>query len=170
MPTGTYDLIASGIFSSAATTYSVSGIPNTYTDLVITVTDFRGNGNTGGVLFTFNNDTSTSYQYALQAYNMDGSINSFIGNSTSGAAAYAQSLQSSTPAIMRIDVARYADTNYRKAFIFRGSVWQAAGTMETVVVGGAYADFTTISSFQLRANNTNSLSGAKIYVYGIVNV
>jgi hypothetical protein len=60
MPTPTYSAIQSTILSSATQTVSLTGIPSTYTDLVVVISAFSDSG-TNGIRMRINNDSSGIY-------------------------------------------------------------------------------------------------------------
>jgi hypothetical protein len=66
----TYTQIASTILGSTASSVTLSSIPNTYTDLVVTVTTTTG----GDISYIINGDTGTNYsQTILYGYSAFGS-------------------------------------------------------------------------------------------------
>lgn len=165
-----YDLIASGTFTSSANVFSVTGIPGGYTDCVIVISGFRADANSQ-VLYTFNNDTTVGNGYAtgVMSMNMNQSVTNYSNNVGGGFyAGVSYGIGSASYQTIRIHIGRYADASQTKTWVGHSQVQNNTGTSyETCIIGGNYPVATAITSFQIRSGS--QLNEARIHIYGIID-
>jgi hypothetical protein len=166
-----YDLIATGNFTSSASTYSLTGIPGGYTDCIIVISNFRANG-FSAISASFNNNVNydTYYSsYIMADFNSGSASMANTQRNDTGlfylTLANGQASTSSTT--FRIQVGRYASNTY-KTFVGQGQTQNSAGTgFSTNSFGGTWVGTDAITSFQLLSGS--NMSSAIIKVYGIIN-
>lgn len=159
MPTPTYDLIASNVLSTSASSVSFSSISGSYRDLVIVVTAttsvnaqlrVRPNGattNLSSVTAEGNGSTTASVTYT----NI-GEMSSFnnLGSAVS---------------VQVIQIMDYAQTDKHKTILIRNN---RADTGVAMIVG-RWGQTTAITSVDLLPDGGTFSSGSSFYLYGIVS-
>lgn len=160
MPTPTYDLIASNVLSSSASSVAFSSIPATYRDLVLVV-----NTTTSGSGFLYvrlNSDSGSNYSTVRMQ-----------GNGTTATS------ESETVAQLRGSFAR----DYTVTSIFQFMDYSATDKHKTVLANpergeaqdlrGAsanrWANTAAISTITCTGSAGNFPSGSTFYLYGIVS-
>jgi hypothetical protein len=158
----TYDKIATYTVPSAASTYTFTSIPATYTDLVLIV--FGGlTTTTQSFRFQFNGDTGNNYSYTYIAGNGSAASSSRASN-TSGINAYHAAGQSDTALKNNVimSVQNYSNTTTNKTCILRGN-----SDLETAATVGLYRSTSAISSLLVGTTNGNLQAGSIFTLYGI---
>lgn len=159
-----YDLIATGNFTSSASQYSLTGIPGGYTDLVIVISRFRADANSQ-LQYTFNNTTS-DYSVALWTMNMNFSQTSFSNILSGGfytGASYG--VGASSNQVIRIQVGQYAQSGNFKTWFGQGQAQNSVGSSFESTIFGGMVSTGQITSFQINSGAT--LNTALVHVYGI---
>lgn len=160
MPTSTYDLIASNVLSTSASSVTFSSISGSYRDLVIVVTAttnvnaqyrVRPNGATTNLssITAEGNGTNTA---TVTYSNNIGELNTF--NSLGSAVG-----------VQIIQIMDYAQTDKHKTILIRVN---RADTGVAMIVG-RWAQTTAITSVDLVTDSGNFSSGSSFYLYGIVS-
>lgn len=166
MPTPTYDLIASNVLASPATTVTFSSLNTVaaaYRDLVV-VTVGASTDSFVYAYMRFNSDAGTySYVYA----NGDGSAQASAGPGDNKiqlggkASYYTTALQ----AVARIEIFDFAQTDKHKNQIIR---FDSAG-QATEMMASRWATTSAITSINLIMNVGSWATGSTFYLYGIVS-
>jgi translation elongation factor P/translation initiation factor 5A len=162
MPTSTYDLIASNVLGSSASSVTFSSIPATYRDLVL-VMDIKTT-TTGRPEMQINSDTSSNYSKVIMT-----------GDGTSATSTSGTSLTNidfdtvtgaSTENQLRIwQFMDYSATDKHKTILNRSN---RAGAR--VNAGAArWASTSAITTILLTCSTGNFDTGSTFYLYGIVS-
>ena len=155
MPTPTYDLIASNVLSSSASSVTFSSIPATYGDLVLVCNE--ASGNAVNLYAEFNGDTGANYSYVFMRG--DGS-STFSGSGTGNEAIISVG---STAQLFIMQIMDYSATDKHKTYLSRSN--RAAGNV--AAQAGRWANTAAINS--IRIFNGSIASGTTFYLYGIAS-
>lgn len=153
--TATYAKIASTILSSAATSYTFSSIPSTYTDLVLII---NPNSYVENMNYQFNGDTGTNYSNTFlfgdgsTTYSTRGSNRTSIAGTISGGWE-----------IVRWNIMDYANTTTYKSVLNRMD--DAASYVGANA--GLWSSTAAINSIKINAGTGNLPSGLMATLYGI---
>lgn len=157
----TYSPIATTTLSSAASTITFSSIPNTYTDLRLTIVATSSASN---IYINFNSDTGSNY--SVTRIDGDGSAASSVAQSNlSEARLYG--LNSSTPTFYTMDIFSYAGST-NKTFLaesngdLNGSgfvrryveLWRNTAAINTILLtasGGTFSTNTTATLYGIKS-------------------
>jgi hypothetical protein len=169
----TYTPIATHTLPSAATSYTFSSVPNTYTDLILvsSVNSARA-AQYDSLAIRFNSDSSSIYSYTYLMGNTSyGSSpisgratsqnNIFIGNFTSNSVA--NNFSSNI-----VHIKSYGNTNVYKTIICSGGgiIDSTNNDMEKIV--GLYKSSSAISSITVRSETgSNITAGSTFTLYGV---
>ena len=163
----TYKPIASTTLSSAAATVTFSGIPSTYTDLVIrmsTRVDYATND--GNILIRFNGDTASNYSYTF-VYGNGSSTVSSRGSTTriiGASATQGTSSTSSTFATAELYIPNYLVSQNKPLSIDSATENNATEAFRTANAG-LWRNTAAITSINLEGGNF--VSGSTFDLYGI---
>jgi hypothetical protein len=159
----TYTPIASTTLSSAASTFTFSSIPSTYTDLIIIVSPQQTTG-ADNMRIQFNGDTGSNYNNIL------------IRSGTSGQDTFSSYSQTSIQTdsfsypptsnfgVKILQIQGYSDTNVQKSVIGRSNAQNGFGGVE--YVSGLWNSTATINSIRLFCTINYSI-GTTLSLYGI---
>ena len=178
----TYTPIASITLASATSEVTFSGIPQTYTDLVMVMTGTIATGGAGSVRFRFNGDTTSVYSNTRLLG--DGTTASSTRN-TSESSAIIGVYSDSTIGNNIISIMNYSNSTTYKTCLFRNNVtdlraqagvalWRNTSAITSItVLNGAGLNFTVGSTFNLygiaNASITNvakATGGDSVYTDG----
>lgn len=160
MPTPTYDLIASNVLTSPASSVTFSSLPSSYRDLII-VTEILGSGGNADANVRFNSDTGSNYPYVLASGN--GSVVS--SGSGTGDMLYGQTASTTVRATTFFQVFDYAQTDKHKSVLQRRDRADTATSM----IAARWASTSAINSVTILTSSNNFASGSSFYIYGIVS-
>ena len=165
MPTPTYDLIASNVLSSSASSVTFSSIPGTYRDLVLVATIQTVGPDFSLTRARFNSDTGANYNWVV----MSGNGSTANSSSTSGET-YLQLYFASTANVgdiqqMRLMLMDYSTTNKHKSGLVRAD--EANGGTDAFAT--RWASTSAINAVEIYAAGNNFASGSTFYLYGIVS-
>jgi len=159
MATPTYELIASTTTVAPVLSITVSSIPSTYKDLVITL-DVAATQYDSYLGLRFNSDTGTNYNYVG------------VGNGTSASGAQdtnqiqIYSHLTTTKGLYIINVNDYSATNKHKYTISQGG--SSNSTYRTGYGAGRWASTSAINSVTLfGGQGLYFATGAKMQIFGI---
>ena len=158
MPTSTYDLIASNVLGSSASSVTFSSIPATYRDLILVI-HARANSN---IAIQLNSDTGSNYSRV----SMLGTGSVAQSSSTTGDRFYiAEQAQSNTVFVQyRLQFFDYSATDKHKPLLVRGDNANAA----TMAEAHRWASTSAINSiFMFSDGGGVFASGSSFYLYGI---
>ena len=164
----TYKLIASTTLSSAAATVTFSGIPSTYTDLVLRLS-IRGSGGFS-VATTFNGDTASNYSYrTLYGFSTTaGSLGSANSTSLIIQDANYPGTTADTFTSAEYYFANYASTANKASSLFSVKENNATSNNWMEATAGLYRSSSAISSITLTGVSSNNfVSGSTFDLYGI---
>lgn len=154
--TATYDCIATTTLSTTASTITLSSIPGTFTDLVLTCS-ILGNGSPSRIYLNTDNAT-TLYSYTELAG--DGSTASSSRQSGTFFP-WTGNTNTTTPLVSIIHINNYASTNVNKTMLIRHS--QASSHAAAVV--GLWRSTAAVTAVNLTGATFNS--GTTVTLYGI---
>jgi hypothetical protein len=160
MPAGsTYTPIATTTLGSAATDYTFSSIPNTYTDLVIVINGAASSGSTNTLKVNYNGDT-TSGLYSHTRLLGDGSSASSARQSNANYAGAGDT--GNDRAVFIINIQNYANTTTNKTFVSRSN---SQNFVSSYV--GLWRNTAAITSVTLGINTLQWATGTTFTLYGI---
>lgn len=159
--TATYDLIASNVLTSSASSVTFSSIPATYRDLVLVVTGTNATGDQT-IRMQFNSDTGANYNDVR--INGNGSTASSLA--TSGGTDIQLGNFGTTIATLIIQIMDYSATDKHKTVLTRADKADTA----TRATASRWASTSAINTVYLVGSNSyNFQSGSTFYLYGIVS-
>lgn len=165
----TYESIATTTFGSAATSYTFSSIPQTYTDLLLVISSRAGVNPGYGIGLEINSDTGTNYNFTY-VYGTGSTVaTSDKSNQTMLVPTYGTGLGTGSPSIFRVHFMNYRNTSVFKSVISRGEnfdtsyggteflvgMWRSTSAMTSLKVYAPYGSMTL---------NTNTM----MTLYGIL--
>jgi hypothetical protein len=169
----TYVNIATTTLGSNTTSVTFSGIPSTYTDLVVRMS-VRGNDSTPSdwALVRFNSDTATNYSVTRvfgDGVTANSGRNSSATSTRIFGAATAAGATANTFSNLEIYIPSYT-ASQNKPFSAFGASENNATTAEIAANAGLWRNTATISSMAITPfGSTLWLSGSTFYLYGIKN-
>ena len=159
MPTPTYDLIASNVLSSSASSVTFSSlntIAATYRDLVI-VAEGAAGSSTSTVFGYLNSDTNSNYNWVR----MQGDGSSAV---TSASSATNQPwIFNWGQSLMIVQYFDFAQTDKHKNWIARGN----AANARVSAIAGRWANTNAVTSITLQLQTGTFAAGSTFYLYGI---
>ena len=161
MPTPTYDLLASNVLTSSASSVTFSSIPATYRDLIVVCTT-KSTTTYHTVYIRFNSDTGSNYPtvraFGFTSAGSDSATYSFIDANLGIDAGNFQTTIS--------NIMDYSATDKHKTVLSR-----ANGTPNYVAMTASrWANTSAINSVNIfNATAVNFDSGSSFYLYGIVS-
>lgn len=158
--TATYDLIASNVLTSSASSVTFSSIPATYRDLII-VFDGGVTSRTGQYL-EFNGDTTNANYSNVYAYGNGSSAFS----SSAANRIFAEVIENALSNNAIIQIMDYRATDKHKTALIRVNNASPNGVEMRAY---RWANTSAITSVSLVAAGTTWLSGSSFYLYGIVS-
>ena len=150
MPTPTYDLIASNVLSSSASSVTFNSIPATYRDLVLVTS-----GLNGGFFARLNGDTGANYSRVYMRGN---------GSSALSGAGSENFVRVNGWATI-FHFLDYSATDKHKPILIRSDTYYSL----TQADAQRWANTAAINSIELNANGGDFPSGSTFYLYGIVS-
>jgi len=161
----TYTPIATTTLGSAATGYTFSSIPSTYTDLVLIAS--INYGTLDSVRLQFNGDSSALYsQTTIRG---DGSsATSYRNTGQTKIESYAASSNSGVFSSSIIHINNYANTSTYKTVLFRQNNPLASSNQQVEQTVGLYRSTSAISSIYVFSGVSSNMSiGTTLTLYGI---
>jgi hypothetical protein len=156
----TYTPIASVTLSSAQSSVTFSGIPQTYTDLVL-VSDMSGS-TTFNALLTYNSDSSSNYSETDILGDGTSATSSRLTNQTYIRVGYIDSGRT----MHRINVMNYTNSTTNKTTLLR---WDTASAGYVDARVGLWRSTSAITSLTLTTSTGNFASGSTFNLYGVAN-
>lgn len=160
MPTPTYDLIASNVLSSSASSVSFSSLPSSYRDLII-VADIKSPGAFDGAtaaLITFNS-TTTGYSWVRMFSNSSSAQSDTGTDRIIGYNGY-----NNQNGLTVVQIQDYSATDKHKTYLARYSAENVYASAQV----GRWANTSAISTIEFSIA-TNFPAGSSFYVYAIVS-
>ena len=163
MPTPTYDLIASNVLSSSASSVTFSSIPATYRDLVLVV-DGTGSSATQFVSLRFNGSFASEYTNVTAEGNGTNAVSSAGGPTGQLNASNERYPFTTTASNIIFQIMDYSATDKHKTVLIRAN----GAANSTVMTAGRWASTSAINQVQVLFG-ANFNSGTSFYLYGIVS-
>lgn len=158
MPTPTYDLIASNVLTSSASSVTFSSISGSYRDLIL-ICEVLGSGGNVNLLLTFNSDTGNNYSTVTMVG--DGTVTestSFTQGNIPGIGGTTTSRGLTIYQIMD-----YATTDKHKTTLLR---WNRSD-LSVSARASRWANTAAITSVTATTTANNYAIGSTFYLYGI---
>ena len=162
--------ISSITLSAATSSITFSGIPQTYTDLVLVINgSMSGSGNT--VYMRINNDSSITGFYSATYIGGNGT-SAYSGRSSNtsqgiGLGAFQAGYSTGMYNIVA-QIQNYSNTTTNKTLLSRWSDASSGGATETFV--GLWRNTSAINSLEIRNNGSHNFnSGSTFNLYGVAN-
>ena len=153
----TYDKIAAYTVPSAASSYTFSSIPATYTDLVVVINGLVGAG--ASAILQFNSDTGANYSFT--GINGNGSAaSSFRAAGTTSIALGEMRTYSST---IILNIQNYSNATTNKTLLSRANT--ASDFVQAIV--GLWRNTSTVNSITLGLSASTYSTGTTFTLYGI---
>ena len=161
--TPTYDLIASNVLTSSASSVTFSSIPATYRDLVLVVEYLSATAGNAEARLRFNSDTGSNYSTVV----MTGDGSTASSGTYSLTEIYGSNATTTDRRINIYQIMDYSATDKHKTVLIRSN--RASGSGPTVeALAGRWANTAAINSITVRAKDADFASAATFYLYGIV--
>jgi hypothetical protein len=161
MPTPTYDLIASNVLGSSATSVTFSAISGSYRDLVLV---FDGSFTSSGAFYIRVNSDSGSNYFAVRMSG-DGSTTESASFASSSAGIIGNA-GSTTRVMAQLQLLDYSSTDKHKSYLSRSS----DSATRVAAFAGRWASTSAITSIQIGSFFFgNFQTGSSFYLYGIVS-
>jgi hypothetical protein len=169
MPSVTYEPIATTTFSSTASSYTFSSIPQTYTSLrLVARCAFAGASYT---LRITPNNVGTGVKQDQYIYNTGTTKGAYIDSSSSWwlADIGMSSGQSNNPTTWILDINGYKTSGTYRGFTGKviNTPQDTATSMQHTQVQAGFDNTTAISSLVIYAGGTSFVSGDKLTLFGI---
>lgn len=161
MATPTFELIDTTTLTSDVSSYTASGIPNTYRDLVVIISDLNMSA-TGNIVFYYNNDSSTTYVGVVGG--ASGSSYHGASNNTNGIdPVYWLSGGTSSYFTIEHNILDYAQSSKHKHSLTR------TGSKDNLIEfrSDAWPSYSAITSFTVQGLTAN-IRNATISIYGVL--
>lgn len=166
----TYELIVHSELATSGTSWTISNIPNTYTDLRImaafvqsTVESFVG------VLMRFNSDSNGVYHYiTVEGTGTTSNASVSVGNQSNQSSINFGLMDNNmySPAI--IDINNYSATSNLKGVLFKSGILNDDNDSSYFRWGaGAYGGTTSINSITFTHGTSSIAAGSTVSIYGI---
>jgi len=161
MPTPTYDLIASNVLTSSASSVTFSSISASYRDLVLVCQPIHATA-TSNLRLRFNS-SSTGYNFVIAIGDGSSAVSESGTGTEINLSPYAQ-ITTSQDSLQIVQVMDYAADKHKTALVRAN---RAAGATE--MQAHRWADTSAITSLELFAGSGNLNTGSSFYLYGIVS-
>jgi hypothetical protein len=158
MPTPTYDLIASNVLSSSASSVTFSSIPGTYRDLVVISTVYQSSAT--NVQMRLNNNTGSIYSRV----NMIGNGSTATSGSTTNDTTFPLCSGSQQNVFLKTEIFDYSATDKHKTILSR----EDGASVEVGARALRFGDTSAITQMQIYTSSS-FLAGSTFYLYGIVS-
>ena len=157
----TYEPIASTTLSSAASSFTFSSIPGTYTDLVLVHSGLGTGG--AGLRLRFNSDTGSNYSNTQLHGNGTTAASTRDSSATSMRITYDSSIQTTDVGARVAHIMSYANTNVFKTVLSASA--RAGSGVDRIV--GLWRSTSAITSVTVLVPNDNMDTGTTLSLYGI---
>ena len=161
--TPTYDLIASNVLSSSASSVTFSSIPATYRDLVL-VCDLGGAGNVLPYI-QFNSDTGENYNLVRAGGNGSSALSSQSAGATQIPLYFQGYATSTSRSIILTSVLDYSATDKHKPVLARSN----GASNGTDMIAGRWANTAAINAIFIGNFGVDFASGSSFHLYGIAS-
>jgi hypothetical protein len=160
----TYTPISTQTLSSAAASVTFSGIPQTYTDLVLVISAIQSTGADQQCRIQFNGDTGSNYSLTYIDGNGTSAVSGRNTSQTNMSVYYVASPGTASPITSIVQLQNYSNTTTNKTMLVR------AGSTASVVSAyvGLWRNTAAITSLVVTPTSGGNLqSGSTFTLYGI---
>jgi hypothetical protein len=161
MPTPTYDLIASNVLGSSASSIEFASIGSSYRDLIVVCEVLGASSSAANLAIQFNSDTGSNYSAVV----MSGNGSTATSSSTTTTSISGFGSDGTTRVLTVFQVMDYATDKHK-------SVLSRSNRADSVVQARAarWANTAAINSVTLTDSLANGYAaGSSFYLYGIVS-
>ncbi len=163
MPTPTYDLIASNVLSSNASSITFSSIPATYRDLILVIQPTSASGGNPDLLARFNGDSGSNYNIVAMTGTGTSATSFSLSSQTD---IFISSVGLSTNAFLSItQIMDYSATDKHKTCLIRNG--RSSDNVRAQAV--RWANTAAINQISMTMSSGTMDSGSTFYLYGIVS-
>jgi hypothetical protein len=165
----TYENITTTTLSSAAASITLSSIPQSYTDLKLTITGFSNTGasNVGGYIL-FNNDTAANYAFTVFRANGSAVSTLNFASNTQMNLTFGSSGTNTTPYFSTVDIFSYTNALNKPCLIATSADLNSPGNTESFL--GRWANSAAINRIDIYTNAAADFGiGTIVTLYGIKN-
>jgi hypothetical protein len=175
MPAGGYDLITSTTISGNTTNeVSFSGLPSTYTNLVLFFYGYEPNGNTSDVYLRANGSTSNVYSPIVQSYEQSSNLTMVSQALVSRAdITTASSWKNTQNNFGWVEYYNYNSASLQKTYLARFVGGTANGSNAIIdFASGNFNITAALTSIQIGLTSTSRYfgDGSRFWLYGIYGV
>lgn len=162
----TYDLVASTVLSTTASSVTLSAIPSTYTSLRLVISTFGSN--TATCRLQFNGDTGNNYGIQFMTYTGSAtpSANAVVNESGIYITGAQYGGSPTYPGLFEIDILGYASTTYMTAVNHCGGHAGGTNASEWFQLGGAWYNTAVVNSLTITRGSGTFNAGSSVRLYG----
>lgn len=165
MPT-TYEPIATATLGANAAQLEITGLPSTYTDLDIVITNVKASADGSQMVMRINGDTTTNYSFT-KLHSTGSAIGSLQGTAFSNWNFNATNSDTTYPSTVILTILGYADTGKWKHGLAHAS-HDNNGSGDIARFVGQWRSMSAITAIRLLFNaGANLTAGSTITVYGV---
>lgn len=168
----TYELIASNTLSTSAASVTFSGIPSTYTDLVLKINTRVSSGIASSLIYKINSDTNTNYSRVLLRGDGKNRLSNLTSNSSNPQLTTMNqgiSTTSNTFTNVEIYIPSYTVSQNKPISVF-GTTENNANTSYIAVFAALWRNTSAITSIELTDGSGFTFETySSFYLYGIKN-
>ena len=154
----TYEPVATYTVPSAASSYTFSSIPSTYTDLILVVDGSLSGGSV--IKIQLNGDTATNYSYTYFYGSGSTTGSGRVSSEAFGTIGYSSTSAERFTAIAHF--MNYSNTTTYKTIIDRDN----STSTQTVATVNLWRSTAAINSIKVFPNTTNLTAGTTLTLYG----
>lgn len=160
---GTYEPIATTTLGSGVSSYTFNSIPQTYTDLVLIISNFGNTVDYWAGAIRLNGDSSSIYSWTSIYSSGSGVSNERYNNYSAIPLSSAGFTANATKSLQIVDIFSYSDTTRHKIVLTRN------GTGPREIQGGvaSYRSNNAITSLLFFTSSNQFTAGTTLTLYGI---
>lgn len=158
--TATYDLIASNVLTSSASSVTFSSIPATYRDLIVVFNGTTTFDGTGSLYLNFNGDSGDNYKFVF----MQGNGSSADSDAGSNNNLIAGNVNNTTRTLTIVQIMDYSTDKHKTNLIRNNN-----SALNTRAGAVRWANTAAINQIVFSTNATSFASGSSFYLYGIAS-
>jgi len=161
----TYEKIATNTLGSAASSFSFTSIPSTYTDLVLVVSAL-GAAAVDYIKVNINSDTGSNYSNTALWGDGTSAFSGRVSSQTFGYLIYTPSFSTTSPNALIVNLQNYSNATTYKTYLSRNNTQVASSGPDAIV--GLWRSTSAITSLTIaRTGGGNFNTGSIITIYGI---
>lgn len=167
----TYAPLLSATIESTSSVFTISNIPQTYSDLIVTFSPRLSGSNGQDIRYYYNGETTALYSYTFgTGYNAGSNVVNFGGTTGRNYIQVVNSvgLATSSNASYIIDIPRYAKENINKTALIKAGIFQETSSYgESLIMTALWRSTSAINSITFYPTAGSFAAGSTFNVYGI---